>query len=501
MKNAYATIEAFLHRHTFWIYAAVLLFMDFLVLASVIQNGWTSYIMTFVKLMIVFSPVLLFTWARTAFSKWLPKVVEYLLWGIVFIGFPILIVVNRIAVINFLFTLDQYIFTLENINDFSLSYLLTINLIFILIEIIILLSRYFHFNKNKFAKLDLDRLLLGVIGALAFIFGGVCVIEWVQLPIGQDTNIVFVIWKFCTFAAQIFLILLGYFSFYYLNRHVWIPRFLQPKGLVYYAAASLAGILVIYPLMVLIFSRLPVILELELGVYYSDDPTIFGEDFGVIPILITLFTLPIIVSNQWFQQHSRIADLQKQKSATELNLLKQQINPHFFFNTLNNLYALSITQDKQTPEVIMQLSELMRYVIYKGKQEFVSLAEEIKYIEDYIQLQQIRLHQKLDIQITKEIEDERILIPPLLFITFVENAFKHGIEPAAGEGLLHLHIQSSETELWFTCENSVEDETGEVGGVGLHNLRRRLELRFPEKHELRTLALEKEFRATLNIQF
>jgi LytS/YehU family sensor histidine kinase len=101
------------------------------------------------------------------------------------------------------------------------------------------------------------------------------------------------------------------------------------------------------------------------------------------------------------KQNSQIVDPGKEKTETELDLLKQQLNPHFFFNTLNNLYALSAQQSKQTPESILQLSELMRYVIYKAKEPAVQVREEVKYLEDYMQLQQIRLKRKPDIQFAR----------------------------------------------------------------------------------------------------
>ncbi len=212
-----------------------------------------------------------------------------------------------------------------------------------------------------------------------------------------------------------------------------------------------------------------------------------------------IVSVPVIVAMQWFEQNSQIANLEKEKSATELNLLKQQINPHFFFNTLNNLYALSIVKDKQTPEVIMQLSELMRYVIYKGKEETVLLKEEIKYIEDYIQLQQIRLHKQLDFKFDKAITDEELRIPPLLFITFVENAFKHGIEPAENDCFLHLSLKSDGQQLVFICTNSLEEKNNAPAGIGLQNLKRRMALRFPNQQEIVVEEKDNHFKATLRI--
>ena len=148
------------------------------------------------------------------------------------------------------------------------------------------------------------------------------------------------------------------------------------------------------------------------------------------------------------------------------------------------LYALSITKDAQTPEVIMQLSELMRYVIYKGKEETVSITEEIKYIEDYVRLQQIRLHKSLDFRFEQKIADPDLQVPPLLFIILVENAFKHGIETAERDCFLHIQLESNKQgQVTFICKNSVERKNPNAKGVGLGNLRRRLALRFPEQHQ------------------
>ena len=222
-----------------------------------------------------------------------------------------------------------------------------------------------------------------------------------------------------------------------------------------------------------------------------------------IPIATTLSILiisaPVIILFEWMKQSKEIASLEKEKSETELNLLKQQINPHFFFNTLNNLYSLSLTKDEQTPEVVLQLSELMRYVIYKGKEKEVPLAEEVKYIEDYIQLQQIRLAKNLDYKFEKSIEDESIQVPPLLFINLIENAFKHGIEPAEGDCFLQLSMKSTKSGLSFTCENSFEEREVDEAGTGLKNLRRRLELLFPDNHELEVKESENTYKVNLEI--
>ena len=135
----------------------------------------------------------------------------------------------------------------------------------------------------------------------------------------------------------------------------------------------------------------------------------------------------------------------------------------------------------------------------RGKEEKVAIKEEIKYIEDYIQLQQIRLHKKLDFKFEKEIANEELQIPPLLFITFVENAFKHGIEPAEKDCTLHLKLKSTAEGLSFTCENSVEEKNTAPSGIGVENLRRRMELRFPNKHKISLSEKPNYYSATLEI--
>jgi len=210
-------------------------------------------------------------------------------------------------------------------------------------------------------------------------------------------------------------------------------------------------------------------------------------------------TLPILLSLQWTKQNSQIVGLEKEKTRTELDLLKLQLNPHFFFNTLNNLYALSLQQSPKTPESILQLSELMRYVIYKGQQPLVRIEEEVKYLTDYLQLQQIRLRKNLDLKFEKnEIESQHTLAP-LLLIVLLENAFKHGIEVSEDAAFLHLELSCTNEKLYFCCENSFEPQASNENGIGLSNLKRRLLLLYPEKHKLDTFTKNNTFTAVLEL--
>lgn len=292
----------------------------------------------------------------------------------------------------------------------------------------------------------------------------------------------------------IFMYGCGYFYFL-INSKLLVPLVLREHGVMLYTLAGLALVSISYPLIGALLHWLPI--NQRLGNVFPADPFRLDNAFGAV--LILLLSLPVLLALQWARQNSQITALEKARSETELALLKQQLNPHFFFNTLNNLYALSLQQSKQTPESILQLSELMRYVIYRAKEAEVAVSEEVKYIEDYIQLQQIRLKHQPEIQFTKDIHESTPRIAPLLLIVLVENAFKHGVEPAEEKSRLHLQLLTTATSVHFSCINSYEQETGNGAGIGLQNLERRLQLLYPGKHQLKTEKENHIFKAELEL--
>ena len=202
--------------------------------------------------------------------------------------------------------------------------------------------------------------------------------------------------------------------------------------------------------------------------------------------LFLLFILPIpVFMCLWaYEQWKWFQSLKAEKSKAELEMLQAQINPHFFFNTLNNLYALTIKNSDKAPEVILKLSEMMRYTIYEGKKERVLLKDEIEYLSNYIELHKIRYRNKVNIQFTHEIESS-IEIAPLLFIIFLENAFKHGLEKNHEDGFIHMELKGDSNQIQFTIKNKFDPKNeDETTGIGLTNLKRRLELSYPNKYEL-----------------
>lgn len=221
-----------------------------------------------------------------------------------------------------------------------------------------------------------------------------------------------------------------------------------------------------------------------------DDDTIVGLVFIPIPILALLWL---------YEQWKWLRVLKAEKSDAELALLKSQINPHFFFNTLNNLYGLVVEKSDQAPDLVLKLSDMMRYTIYEGKEESVLLSDEISYLKNYIELHKIRYQKKVTIQFKHSI-DHDYKIAPLLFIILLENAFKHGIERQTEEGYIHVDLTAEKNSIIFHIENNFEPyKTLNEPGIGISNLKRRLGLIYPDNHELLMESNDNVYRATLKI--
>jgi LytS/YehU family sensor histidine kinase len=167
----------------------------------------------------------------------------------------------------------------------------------------------------------------------------------------------------------------------------------------------------------------------------------------------------------------------------EINFLKSQINPHFLFNTLNGIYSLAHNQSNQTEKAILKLSDLMRYVLYESGTEKVELAKDIQYLTNYVDLQRLRLSSKITIQYNVKGDLDGYYIAPLLLISFIENAFKHGIS-YTNSSFIQIEVSVFEETLTLFVENPIVETNSFAGGVGLKNVTRRLDLLYPEKHSL-----------------
>jgi len=218
------------------------------------------------------------------------------------------------------------------------------------------------------------------------------------------------------------------------------------------------------------------------------------EDF---PFVIFFVPIPILFILWFYEQWKWLKNLKAEKSQAELALLRTQINPHFFFNTLNNLYALTVKNSKQAPEVILKLSDMMRYTIYEGEKESVTIKNEIEYLKNYIELHKIRYKKTVTFQFNNTV-DETLTIAPLLFIILLENAFKHGVESLTEDAYIYIDISNDDDYIYFVIENNFDTkEIGETKGIGLTNLKLRLSLIYPQNHELVIQQQENIYKATL----
>ncbi len=217
-----------------------------------------------------------------------------------------------------------------------------------------------------------------------------------------------------------------------------------------------------------------------------------------------IFFILITTGLQYFKrgiinQH-QLQELKAKTATTELNALKAQINPHFLFNTLNNIYGMNQINPEKGSEMIMELSDVMRYHLEFSKEGKVKLEDEIQLLESYIKLEQLRLSDTCDVQVDFGEADEKLMISPLLFIPFVENAFKHGTHPTQ-DCFVHLKLQTTQDKLLFTIENSIIANRKVVKtNIGLQNTKRRLELIFPDKHDLKISQINKRHLVVLNIE-
>ena len=201
-----------------------------------------------------------------------------------------------------------------------------------------------------------------------------------------------------------------------------------------------------------------------------------------------------------FQYRKSIQKLKSDKLEAELMLLKNQINPHFFFNTLNNLYSLIKKDADAAQDYVLKLSDLMRFTIYDSGKEKVKLSDEIDYLINFIDLQTSRYHKEIDINFEKKIENTDTNIAPLLFINLLENAFKHGVEKATNDTFVYIELTQDNQKISFTVKNNFEtDETSEHKGIGLANLKDRLNIIYPNAHQLCHKIEDNIYTATLEI--
>lgn len=227
--------------------------------------------------------------------------------------------------------------------------------------------------------------------------------------------------------------------------------------------------------------------------------TIFLEDFMEIGFVSSTAALIKQVQFQLANKEKE-KNLIKEKLETELKFLRNQTNPHFLFNTLNNIYVLARKKADETADVVMKLSKLLRFMLYESKNDQIKISDEIKMLDEYIELEKIRYNERLTISFLREIDNENEQIAPLLLIPFVENAFKHGASESRFESSIHLYMKLQNGKLDFYIENTKEQNEKKNGdeNIGLTNVKRQLELLY-KNHEVTVENEASLFKVSLKI--
>ncbi|OQP53411.1 hypothetical protein A4H97_23465 [Niastella yeongjuensis] len=281
----------------------------------------------------------------------------------------------------------------------------------------------------------------------------------------------------------------------YVNGFVLIPRLLARNKYGLYAVCVLALLAGTAQLNIFIYSHA---IDFFLPNYFFVSNFGFWQlvQFGFVYLAITTL---LKLSRAWF----RLIELEREKASTELLFLKMQLNPHFLFNSLNNIYSLALKKDTMAPNSILKLAEVMRYMIYESNENAVPLQKELDYINNYIDLQRLRTRDNASIVCTVTGEAANSYIAPLVLLVFIENGFKHGIKATIHESFVHILINISEDLLQMTVENSKgvidEVENDNFRGLGLENVKRRLELLYRGKYELTINDTKEKYRAVLQL--
>lgn len=298
--------------------------------------------------------------------------------------------------------------------------------------------------------------------------------------------------------------------FFYSN-YIWlVPNFLSKKKFILYFLGVSLMIIVCYFAIEQFYQHQ---FRVQLSNYYADNnhfeppprnPSRYkGYNSSLLCFAMIALGTSIRVTQNWYENERQKKEMENQKLTAELSLLKSQINPHFFFNTLNSIYSLSIVKSKKTSEAVVKLSELMRYIIYDTERKVIPLSKELEYIGNYIELQRLRLPERIIVEYKTDLDEGESIIEPLLLLPFVENAFKHGIDVERG-GKIIIQISRAGKELKLHVENPLFDNNGNLNnghsGIGVNNTLKRLKLLYQDNFFFTAEAVKGKYIVTLTLK-
>lgn len=279
-------------------------------------------------------------------------------------------------------------------------------------------------------------------------------------------------------------------SFYALivavNKHFLFPRYLKSGSFGLHQLYLLIAALILTPIK-------------GIALYYASEDalvrnfTVNNQTFILLSTyLVGAGSSIYFVVTDWVRSQKVKQELKNETLQSELKFLKSQINPHFLFNTLNSLYALTLKKSDLAPEIVLRLSEMMRYMLYECNEKQVPLEKEINYVVNYLELEKLRHGAKMDVKFNQEGKSDGLYIAPLMFIPFIENSFKHGISQHTRDSYVNINMKIQPTQLDLIIENSKAptmpgSSLRKSGGIGLVNVKRRLDLLYPDQYKLEVL--------------
>jgi two-component system, LytTR family, sensor kinase len=297
-----------------------------------------------------------------------------------------------------------------------------------------------------------------------------------------------------------FMSLLFFIAAVYINIRILVPRYLARHALMYLLSIVVLTLL-ITPIRIfvlyIIFSE---------NSFYQTALVQNQVSLYLGTLIVVLLSTVLKILTDWWRYQQEKQTLITQSMQSELRFLRSQINPHFLFNTLNNLYALTLTKNDQAPEVVLKLSEIMRYMLYESNERRVTLQKEVDFIQNYIALEQIRLPKGAEVKFEVTGDPTKHVIVPLLFVPFLENSFKHGLNRHLNAaGFVHVRLVIQGEHLSFSILNSKplnlpDNFKPHPGGIGLQNLRSRLKMNYPFRHSLEVKDAGENYLATLELE-
>ncbi|MEY3422171.1 MAG: hypothetical protein RIR48_2474 [Bacteroidota bacterium] len=292
-----------------------------------------------------------------------------------------------------------------------------------------------------------------------------------------------------------FFAVIVYFNLFYL-----FPLYLKRKVLWHHFLSLALVSLILTPIKTVLFFWATTGYPVAQYSYYSNQFFIFISTFFA-GASATIYQ----ITNEWLVQQRDKKDLESQNLQSELKFLKSQINPHFLFNTLNSLYALTLKKSDLAPEIVLKLSEMMRYMLYECNEKEVPLSKEINYMQNYLELEKLRHGNKMliDLRIKGDVDGQKIA--PLMLIPFIENSFKHGVSNQVSQGFVNLELIVQHNDLHMELENSKAPSMPKIngkrsGGIGLANVKRRMMILYPEKHSLTISESPNTYKIQLDLQ-